>query len=130
MSEKRLVSDFSKEELERWEEMKHEKFSPIILTEEEYWYMKKQISEREHNLLQKLSEYFEQLYIRECRCFRKTDGTIFKLTKFPGECALVIEYADSYEDALLHRFEDGDRFYLEDMDEETMFGAMLQEIRQ
>ena len=42
MSEKQNDSDFSKEELERWEEMKHERFSPIIITEEEYEQMKKQ----------------------------------------------------------------------------------------
>ena len=41
MSEKRNVSDFSTEEAERWEEMKHEKFSPLILTKEEYEQMKK-----------------------------------------------------------------------------------------
>ncbi|MBQ8646767.1 MAG: hypothetical protein IJ484_01335 [Oscillospiraceae bacterium] len=42
MSEERDVSEFSAEEAERWEEMKQERFSPIILTKEEYEQMKKQ----------------------------------------------------------------------------------------
>lgn len=91
---------------------------------------KNKISKRKAYLEQRLSERFEQMQIREKTCFRRTDGAIFFLSIFPGEAALVIEYAESVEDAMLYHFEDGDRFYLEDMDEETMFQAMLREILQ
>ena len=33
---------FTKEETERWEEMKHETFSPLVLSEEEYERLKKE----------------------------------------------------------------------------------------
>ena len=89
---------------------------------------KSKINERKNSLEEKLSKRFEHLKIREKHCFRKTDGTFFFLSKFPGEDALVIEYAENYDEALLYRFEDGDRFYLENMDEETMFQSMLREI--
>lgn len=75
-----------------------------------------------------LSGRFEQLTIRERLCFRRADGVIFAVDMFPGEMALVIEYAEDYEEAMLYRFEDGDRFYPEDMDEEALFEAMLGEI--
>lgn len=88
------------------------------------------MNERKSNLVQRLSMRFEQVRIRDNLCFRKKDGAIFFLTIFPGNNALVIEYAENFEDALLYRFEDGDRFYLEDMDEAAMFEAMLSEIEQ
>lgn len=91
---------------------------------------KNQMNERKNNLVQRLSQRFEQLTVRENRCFRKNDGVIFQLSKFPGVDAFVIEYAESYEDALLYRYEDGDLFYLKDMDEDSMFEAMVREIEQ
>ena len=71
---------------------------------------------------------FAQEKVHDNLCFLKMDGSIFFLSKFPGEAALVIEYAESFEDALQYRFEDGDCFYLEDMDEDTMFENMIREI--
>lgn len=41
---------------------------------------------------------------------------------------MVIEYADSESDAKLHRLEDGDRFYLEDLSLDDMFKQMVSEI--
>ena len=76
----------------------------------------------------RFSERFEQMVIHNTLCFRKPDGGLFRVCPFPGEGALVIEYAENDREAELNRFEDGDLFYLEDMDEETMFQAMLNEI--
>ena len=41
---------------------------------------------------------------------------------------LMIEYADSMQEALLYRFEDGDLYYMDDMTEDEMFEAMIKEI--
>lgn len=91
---------------------------------------KREINKRKDSLEQKLSQCFEKTQIRGKRYYRKNDGSVFTLSKFPGAYALVIEYAESYEDAVLYRLEDGDLFYLEDMDEETMFQRMIREIGQ
>lgn len=91
---------------------------------------KNEMNKRKDGLEQRLSQIFEETQIRGERYFRRNDGSVFTLSKFPGAYALVIEYAESYEDALLYRLEDGDRFYLEDMDEETMFQSMMREIEQ
>ena len=42
---------------------------------------------------------------------------------------LVLEFAESAETAKQYEFEDGDRYYMEDMDEEQMYEAMLEELR-
>lgn len=91
---------------------------------------KNEMNKRKDSLERRLSQRFDETKIRGLRYFRRDDGSVFTLSKFPGEYALVIEYAESYEDALLYRLEDGDRFYLEDMDEETMFQNMIREIEQ
>lgn len=44
-------------------------------------------------------------------------GTPFIVSMFPGEPALVIEYADDDHDAIVGRLEDGDRFYYDDYSE-------------
>ncbi len=62
--------------------------------------------------------------------FLGTEGELyFRIDEFPGEFALVIEYVENKKDAIRGIFgEDGDRFYLEDMDEDEMFEAMLKEV--
>lgn len=89
---------------------------------------KNEMNRRKDSLEQRLSQIFKETQVRGKRYFLRSDGSIFTLSKFPGAYALVIEYAESYEEALLYRLEDGDRFYLDDMDEETMFQSMLREI--
>ena len=89
----------------------------------------KRLTKRRRNDLEvRFAKQFETLSISGNLCFRKLDGTIFCVCSFLDEAAIVIEYADSYEDAALNRFEDGDRFHLDEMNEETMFQAMLREI--
>lgn len=48
------------------------------------------------------------------RCFVSASGVPFNIFAFPGENAICVEYAENESDAALGRFEDGDRFYLED----------------
>ena len=76
----------------------------------------------------RLSERYEMLDINGESFFRTNGGTFFRVYAFPGEMALVIEYADSERDAKLHRLEDGDRFYMEDLSLDDMFKQMVSEI--
>ena len=60
--------------------------------------------------------------------FVATDGAFFRVGVFPGEMALVIEYADTEQEARQNALEDGDRFYLDEMDLDTMLQNMVKEI--
>lgn len=56
-------------------------------------------------------------------------GTIFNVCAFPEEYALVIEYAENAQEAMEGRFEDGDRFYLDEYnDYDQLIEAMRKEI--
>lgn len=92
--------------------------------------MKSQIEERYKSLELRMERLYEKVKIGEWTCFVRPDGSLFTLEYIIPYGALVIGYADNEEEAKLNRFEDGDLFYLEDMDEETMFNAMIQEIQQ
>lgn len=90
--------------------------------------MKFQIKERSKSLEIRFERVYEKMEIGEWTCFVRSDGSLFTLDYLLPYGALVIGYADNEAEAKLNRFEDGDLFYLEDMDEETMFEAMLREI--
>lgn len=81
--------------------------------------------------LEKLfAEKFDNFAVGSRSCFGLPDGRVIALDTLDAYDALVIEYADNYEEARINRFEDGDLFYLDEMNEETMFQAMLREIEQ
>lgn len=62
------------------------------------------------------------------KCHKAPNGTYFNVDVFPGELALVIEYAETADDASKSRFEDGDLFYLNEMTEDELLEAMRAEI--
>ena len=78
----------------------------------------------------RFADAYEKCTVGNRMCCCAPGGMLFSLSCIEFFGALVIEYAENYEEAELNRFEDGDLFYPEDMDEETMFRAMLQEIGQ
>lgn len=90
--------------------------------------MKSKISARIAALETRFSDSYEKCMVGSRRCFLLPDGTLFALDCLGPYGALVIEYAENIEDAKMNRFEDGDLFYLENLDEETMYQAMLSEI--
>lgn len=90
--------------------------------------MKSRIKERIKALEARLAERYERCVVAERNGFRAPNGRIVALDAIAAFGALVIEHAENQQEAELNRFEDGDLFYLEDMDEETMFQAMLREI--
>lgn len=81
-------------------------------------------------LEKRFAERLDNFTVGSRFCFGLPDGKIISLDTLGAYDALVIEYAENYEEARLNRFEDGDLFYLEEMDEDTMFQAMLREIQQ
>ena len=83
-----------------------------------------------NRLEQLLSDQFEMLSLNGAQCFQKKDGSVFMISAFPDEDAIVVEYADSFSDAKLDRFEDGDRFYLGEISIEALFQQVLREINQ
>ncbi len=91
---------------------------------------KKRKEIRIHKLELLFAERYEQMHIHNMLCFCKEDGTIFHVVDFPEKDAILIEYAENYDEAMIYRFEDGDRFYLDEMNEDEMFRAMLHEIEQ
>ena len=85
----------------------------------------------------KLEERFKQRYAVPFTvwdgqlCFQARNNCFFLVTalEFPETTGvIVLEYADSLEEAKLPRFEDGDLYYMDEMNEEEMFQAMIREI--
>jgi len=62
------------------------------------------------------------------KCFRVNDGEYFMVTGLTAFGGVIIEHAFSKQEAEKNLFEDGDLFYLNEMDEDTMFKAMMREI--
>lgn len=91
---------------------------------------KSKLLERSKALECRFEIQFGKQIINERVCFSRPDGVIFSIGTLLSFGALVVEYADSEAEAKRNRFEDGDLFYLEEMDEETMYQGMIQEISQ
>ncbi|MDD7114544.1 MAG: hypothetical protein PUH88_08810 [Lachnospiraceae bacterium] len=90
---------------------------------------KRQISERCEILERRIEEKYERIPdIHGQKCFRANDHKFFMITGLSWADALVIEYAFSEDEAKKNMFEDGDLFYMDEMNEGQMFNAMIQEI--
>lgn len=81
-----------------------------------------------NSIEQRMEPLFNRVEVNGKLRFKEDSGRVFSLFTFPNDGAIGIEYAENMNEALLNRFEDGDLFYLADMDEDTMFQAMLNEI--
>lgn len=92
--------------------------------------MQRMMDDRKSAIEKRFAEKFEEIAINDRTCFVLDNNSIIAVHAFYARVALVIEYADNYCEALLNRFEDGDLFHIEDMDEETMFRSMIREINQ
>lgn len=85
------------------------------------------------DVLAKVTERFNSQYRRKqfgkYETFVSDSDRIFSICAFPGENALVIEYADDQNDAAAGRFEDGDRFFLDEYKSlDSLIDAMQAEI--
>lgn len=92
--------------------------------------MRSRIEDRIATLNDRLAKEYQKRTVRDRECFIHKNGFLFALDYLLPYGAIVIEYAENESEAKLNRFEDGDLFYLEEMDEDAMFQAMLREIEQ
>lgn len=75
-----------------------------------------------------LSEKYRTVDLGGEKFFVATDGAFFRVGVFPGAMALVIEYADTEQEARQNALEDGDRFYLDETTLDEMLRLMIAEI--
>lgn len=94
------------------------------MTQKEMRFKRKEI------LNSRLAQKFESIVIDDSICFFASRGAICRLDSIGDEYnALVIEYADNLEMAKKGIFgEDGDLFYMDELSEDEMLQAMIQEI--
>lgn len=77
----------------------------------------------------RLAEKYEGIRINGENCFLKEDGTVFHLCGLTEPFnAVVIEYASTIEEAEKNMSEDGDLFYMDEMTEDEIYQAMINEI--
>ena len=75
-----------------------------------------------------LSAKYRTVDFGGAKFFVATDGAFFRVGAFPGAMALVIEYADTEQEARQNALEDGDRFYLDETTLDEMLRLMIAEI--
>ena len=86
--------------------------------------------ERVESLRNRLAEKYELCEVKGKKCFRSDADNYFWPFLFVEWGAVAVEHARGIRDALLSRFEDGDLFYLDEMDDDALLAAVLQEIEQ
>lgn len=92
---------------------------------------KRKIKERCETLERRFEEIYERMPdISERKCFKAREDEIFMITGLEWAKAIVLEHACSEEEVRKNLFEDGDLFYLEELDEEQMLKEMIQEIEE
>lgn len=77
-----------------------------------------------------LATQFSKIAIGSRKCFRLDDGRIIAVDYLGPYNALVLEYAQDLSAAEQNQFEDGDLFYIDELDEKTMLAKMTLEIKQ
>lgn len=90
---------------------------------------KKKIEERKNWLEQKLETQYETAFeITGGKCFKSESNTFFLVTPLSWANAIVVEYAPTEEGARKNLFEDGDLFYMDELNREEMLKKILVEI--
>ncbi|MBO5068986.1 MAG: hypothetical protein J6C37_01280 [Roseburia sp.] len=90
---------------------------------------KKMIDGRIARLEQRMLERYEMAFeVLGKKCFKARENEFFMLTRLAWANAIVIEHAESENEARKNMFEDGDLFYMDELGEENMLEAMLKEI--
>ena len=83
-------------------------------------------------IIEKLKNMMSQKYssqdIAGKEFFIKPGGGFFLISPFPGEMAVVLEYGENLQDAEQNCMEDGDIFYLSNVDVSNVFADMVVEI--
>lgn len=91
--------------------------------------MKKKIEERCEALERRFEKKYEQASeVLGQKCFEPREDEFFVVTGLGWANALVLGHASSENEAKKNMFEDGDLFYMDDMNEDEMYEAMIEEI--
>ena len=78
---------------------------------------------------ERLKKKYKNIEINGTTTYLLEEGTVFRLDSIGEFNAIVIEYADDIESAKKGIFgEDGELFYMNDMNEEEMYEAIVEEI--
>lgn len=92
---------------------------------------KRKIEERKIWLEQRLETQYETAFeIAGGKCFKSEGNTFFLITPLSWADAIVVEYALSEEEASKNLFEDGDLFYMDELNREEMLKKILMEINE
>lgn len=86
--------------------------------------------ERVDSLRNRLAEKYELCEVKGKKCFHSESDNYFWPFLFVEWGAVAVEYAHGIREALQNRFEDGDLFWLDEMDDDALLAAVLQEIEQ
>lgn len=86
------------------------------------------LSKRLENIERRFWSRLIPIKVNGFPCFYTPTGGVVVVDSLPSYNALVLGHADNLAEAELNRFEDGDLFYLDEMDEDAMFAAMVLEI--
>lgn len=87
------------------------------------------IDERMSRLEQRMQEKYELVFeVLGKKCYKAHDNEFFMLTRMAWANAIVVEHAETEDEARKNMFEDGDLFYMDELSEDEMFNAMIKEI--
>lgn len=91
---------------------------------------KKRTEERLEYITKGLAAKFEMVEVNGEKHFHAGDNLYFSPFSISDWEAIGVEYAHGIREAILNQFADGDLFYLDEMDADTMLAAVLHEIEQ
>ena len=80
------------------------------------------------NLEERLKSTYESIKVNDENCFLKKTGEIFRLFGMKNFNAICVEYATNIKEAEKNLYEDGDLFYMDELNEEDMLKAIINEI--
>lgn len=91
--------------------------------------IKELIREYVEYLEQELSKKYEYVFdVWGQHCYKAREDEYFRISGFSYFHAVMIEHALSEEEARKSMFEDGDRFFVEEMSKEEILKAVIHEI--
>lgn len=85
---------------------------------------------------ERIAERYEKAFLvyDGKQCYKSTGEHYFLITALcwlkDGIFAIVVEHAEGKEEAQIPRFEDGDLFYIDEMSENEIFDAIINEIEE
>ena len=83
---------------------------------------------RLENLENRLKSRYKLIVINDENCFLTKNKEIIHLTGLEDFNAIVTEHAETIEEARKHMYDDGDLLYMDEMNEDEMYEAILNEI--